>query len=261
MRIAAPEPQSRVDPTAVAGAIQFGTGIELDRIAHRFGDRWVLRGCSLSVPRGTAVALLGGNGAGKTTLLKIVATLLRATRGDATVFGLDLRREADGVRRHLGMLGHSPALYEDLTAAENIRFACRMLGLVGDPATIAGALERVGLSEHAHSRVRGFSAGMRRRVALGRILVHPPKVLLMDEPYASFDEEGIRLTNDLVRDVLREGGCVLCATHDLPRSREVVTSAVRIADGLLYPVELEPIQPNMGPRGDGKLGSTRGTGS
>ena len=148
------------------------------------------------------------------------------------------------------MLGHSPALYDDLTAAENLRFACRMRGLEVTRETLDGVLEEVGLSRHAGTRVRGFSSGMRRRVALGRILLHPPRLLLMDEPYASFDEDGIRLTHDLVRRVTAGGGTVIAATHDLPRSLEVTTAAIRIVEGQLLPV------PDWG--GPDDLGVTRG---
>jgi heme exporter protein A len=217
---------ARIEPLAV----------ELTGIAHRFGPRWVLRGCSLEVPVGSAVALLGSNGAGKTTLLKIIATLLRPKRGGGAVLGADLLTEPDAVRQRVGVLGHSPALYDDLTAAENLAFASRMRGLRAEPETITRVLRDVGLGAHAEARVRGFSSGMRRRVALGRILLHRPQLLLMDEPYASFDEEGIQLTHDLVRRVVGSGGAVVAATHDLPRSLEVMTSAVRIVDGLIRPV-------------------------
>jgi heme ABC exporter ATP-binding subunit CcmA len=212
--------------------------VRLEGVAHRFGERWVLRGCTLTALPGEAIALLGSNGAGKTTLLKIVSTLLRPSRGTASVYGHDVVVDADSVRGSIGFLGHSPALYDDLTAAEHLRFASRMRGERPDAAAIARVLERVGLLHHADTRVRAFSSGMRRRVALGRIVLHPPRLLLLDEPYASFDEEGIELTNELVREVAGAGGTVLAATHDLPRAAAVTTAAYRIHDGLLEEIEL-----------------------
>ena len=217
------------EPTAGAAP----AALRLDGIAHRFGPRWVLRGCSLRVELGEAVALIGGNGAGKTTLLRIAATLLRPSRGSGRVLGCELRGEAARIRGEVGLLGYSPALYEDLTAAENLRFACRMRGGHADAAAIARVLDEVGLQAHAGARVRGFSSGMRRRVALARILLHEPKLLLLDEPYAAFDAEGIELVNTLMRRITSRGGAVLVATHDLPRASRVIDRLVQMERGLL----------------------------
>jgi heme ABC exporter ATP-binding subunit CcmA/heme exporter protein CcmB len=214
--------------------------LQLERVAQRFGKSWVLRGCSLAVAPGEAVALLGSNGAGKTTLLRIAATLLSPTRGGGRVLGRDLRREAAAVREEVGLLGSSAALYEDLTAAENLRFACRMRGAPADEARIAHVLEEVGLAGRADVRVREFSSGMRRRVGLARLLLHPPRLLLLDEPYASFDADGIERVNALVARVKEAGGAVLIATHDLPRAVPVVERVLRLEDGVLLDVPHEP---------------------
>lgn len=208
--------------------------LDVHGIARRFGPNWVLRGCSLAIAPGEAVALLGSNGAGKTTLLRIVATLLAPTRGEVRVFGRDVRREADEVRGAVGMLGTSPALYEDLTAVENLAFACRMRGERADAAEIARALDAAGLDPaKVNGRVREFSSGMRRRVALARLLLAPPRLLLLDEPYASFDTDGIERVNALVLRVKAAGGAALVATHDLARARPVVERVIRLSDGLL----------------------------
>jgi heme exporter protein A len=212
--------------------------LELSGIAHRFAGRWVLRGCSLSLARGEALALLGGNGAGKTTLLRIIATLLRPTRGSARVLGLDLASDGGAVRERIGMMGFAPALYEDLSATENLLFTCRMRGVRPDAGRIARVLDEVGLAGHADTRVRGFSSGMRRRVAVARLLLHTPELLLLDEPYAALDDDGAGLVNDIIRQVIGRGGAVIAATHDLPRAAEVMDRVVRIEAGLLR--ELEP---------------------
>lgn len=205
--------------------------LEADNVAHNFGGRWILRGASLTVHPGEAVALLGRNGSGKTTLLRIAATLLRPSRGAVRVYGHDVVKAADAVRGCVGVLGHAPALYEDLTAGENLSFAFRMYGERPDPSRIQALLEGVGLGAETHSRVRGFSAGMRRRLSLARVLIRPPRLLLLDEPYASFDPEGIAFVNTLVEDTKARGDAVLLVTHDPERASVVADRMVRLVEG------------------------------
>jgi heme exporter protein A len=207
--------------------------LELTGIAHRFANSWILRGCTLTLAPGEALALIGRNGAGKTTLLRIVATLLRPSRGEGRIFGHELLREPNAVREQVGMMGVAPALYEDLTAEENLRFACRMRGQPADRARILRVLEEVALGAHAGARVRSFSSGMRKRVSLARVLLSPPRLLLLDEPYASIDEEGTGLVNSLVERVKDAGGAVLLTTHDLPRASGAVERVARIERGVL----------------------------
>jgi heme exporter protein A len=217
-----------------------GEALVLEGIAHRFAGRWVLRGCDLAVAGGEAVALVGSNGSGKTTLLRIAATLLRPSRGGGRVLGADLRTDAQAVRRVTGMVSFRAGVYEDLTAAENLVFATRMHGRRPDPDAIARALAEVGLARHAGARVRGFSDGMRRRVALARVLLRPPRVLLLDEPYAALDASGVDLVNRVIHGVVADGGAVLAATHDVERARGVMRRVVRLADGVLHELPSPP---------------------
>ncbi len=209
-------------------------GIVVEGAAKRFGRRWALRGASFRAQPGTAVALMGHNGSGKTTLLRIVATTLRPTRGGGTVFGLDLLKEADAVREHVGALYHAPGVYSDLTARENLEFARRMWGgtsVVG----VDAALERVGLTFAADELARGFSSGMTRRLSLARLVMRPPRLLLLDEPYASFDADGIELVNVMVRETADRGGIALVATHDPVRSAAVVDEVITLQQGRVVP--------------------------
>ena len=205
--------------------------VRLDRVARRFGRRWALRGVSLDVAPGEVVALVGHNGSGKTTLLRIVSTALRPTLGSGSVLGHDLARAADAVRSSVGVLGHAPGLYQDLTADENLRFATRMLGRAADAAAIARALAAVGLSAEAGTRVRGFSAGMMRRLGLARLLLQPPMLLLLDEPFASFDADGIERINAFIADRRTSGGAVLVATHDPGKAEHLIDRVVRLEGG------------------------------
>jgi heme exporter protein A len=217
-------------------------GLELRGLAQRFGRRWVLRGLDARVERGEVIALTGRNGSGKTTLLRICGTLLRPTRGTGSVFGLDFVQQAGAIRHKVGMLAHDAGLYATLTAEENLEFAQRMSGRSVDHRAIEGVLEKVGLGGHERERVGGFSAGMRRRLALARLLLRPPSLLLLDEPYASFDVDGIELVNAFTQAVARAGGIALIATHDLPRARFVLTRRLHIENGRFAepgPVEAE----------------------
>ena len=205
--------------------------VDLQNIARRFARRWVLRGASMQVRPGEVVAMLGKNGSGKTTLLRVIATSLRPTRGTGTVFGNELVTDADSVRECVGVLGHHSGLYDDLTASENLKFATQMSGMRVPREQILQALNEVGLGDEAGERVRGFSAGMRRRLALARLLLRPPRLLLLDEPYAAFDQHGIDFVNDFVRKTTARGGAAIIVTHDPVRVRDVAVRAVRITDG------------------------------
>lgn len=187
----------------------------------------------MSVAPGEVIALLGRNGSGKTTLLRVISTALRPTRGTGKVFGYDLLQEADRIREIVGVLGHAPGLYGDLTAEENLRFAMRMSGHAPDPVMIGEALEAVGLADEADERVRGFSAGMQRRLSLARLMIRRPRLALLDEPYASFDTDGIERVNAFLADLKAAGHAVIVATHDLPKASVVADRVVEIRAGQL----------------------------
>jgi heme ABC exporter ATP-binding subunit CcmA len=205
--------------------------VELTGIARRFGSRWVLKGADLVLERGEAVAIAGKNGSGKTTLLRIIATLLRATRGSGSVLGHDIAQKPDAVRSRIGLLGHTNAVYPDLTAAENLGFTLRMLGRTVNPPSIAAALETVGLGAQANARTRGFSAGMQRRLAIARLRMIDAEVLLLDEPYSSLDPEGTELVTRLIADTRQRGGAAILVTHDTPRAQRVADRIVALDDG------------------------------
>jgi heme exporter protein A len=218
------------------GTVEAGPpALEIRAVARRFGYRWALRGVSLKLEAGEALILLGANGSGKTTLLRVVATALRPTRGEGWVYGHSLTLEPDRVRGEIGYFGYSPGLYDDLTALENLAFSCRMNGLRVDRQELTGVLQRVGLEREEHERARFFSAGMRRRLALARLLLRPARLWLLDEPYSSFDAEGIALINQILAEAKQNGTAVLLATHDEERvapvaDRSLVLEAGRVVE-------------------------------
>lgn len=184
--------------------------IEARGLTKRFGAATVLEGVTFDIAPGTKTALVGPNGAGKSTLLSLLSTLVAPTEGTATVAGCDLRREAAGVRRHIGVLSHSPMLYEELTPLENLQFFARLYD-VQSLGRIEELLRVLGLWRRRDEPTSVLSRGYHQRLAIGRALVHSPDVLLLDEPETGLDVEGMELLDALM---LREPGLtVLAATH------------------------------------------------
>jgi heme ABC exporter ATP-binding subunit CcmA len=163
-----------------------------------YGSNSVIDGVSFELGAGQCLALLGPNGAGKTTLLRILATLLRPTTGALAIGGTDALREPERARALIGMVAHGSYVYEDLTARENLRFWETMRG--GDPATprLDAALAQVELDGVADERVRTFSAGMKRRLGLARVLLGQARLLLLDEPFTGLDRRGRKWVNEFL---------------------------------------------------------------
>ena len=205
--------------------------IEVVGLVRLFGATRVLDGVSLTVASGEAVALLGPNGSGKSTLLKIVATLLRPTRGTAKVAGHDCVRQAEAVRGVLGLIAHGAHVYDDLTALENLRFWATLSGVPADHERLAAALGDVALERHAGARVRTFSVGMKRRLALARLGLGRPRVLLLDEPFAGLDQRGRKWLEGRLEAFKAGGGAVLMATHSFGRELEIADRLAILAGG------------------------------
>ena len=222
-------------------------------LARLFAGSPALAGVSLRIEAGRAVALLGPNGAGKTTLLRVLATAIRPSYGRAAVDGYDLGRDAAIVRERIAYLSHATGLYEDLTARENLRFAASMLGTDDAAARVERALADVGLRERAGDRVRDYSAGMRKRLALGRILLGRASLVLLDEPYAALDAEGMALVDQLLAAWREVGVTVLVASHTTERMAPMLDGSVVLDRGLVAEVSgigvgsTPPSLPTMSP--------------
>jgi heme ABC exporter ATP-binding subunit CcmA len=211
-------------PKAMAPVVLFRAAVAL---AGRFP---ALAGVDLSLDQGEVVVVVGPNGAGKTSLLRACAGLLPVTSGEASVLGVDLTTDHTAVRRYVGLLGHAAPLYDELTAAENVRFAVRALGL---PAKDADqALERLGLNGRLRSTpaVR-LSAGQRRRVALAALLARSPALWLLDEPHAGLDAGSRALLGDLINEAVSSGASVLLSSHEPQLSVPLADRVVSMGGG------------------------------
>jgi heme exporter protein A len=207
-------------------------------LARLFGRSAALAGVSLTIEMGRTVALLGPNGAGKTTLLRILATAIRPSYGTLSIDGIDALREPELVRGRAVYLAHATAHYDDLTAEENLRFAATMFGWgerEGRPV-VREALATVDLEAVAGQRVRTFSAGMRKRLALARILVARPSLLLLDEPHAALDGDGMALVDRLIGLWKEAEVTVLVASHQAERVASMADATVRLEAGLVAEV-------------------------
>jgi len=193
--------------------------IAVQGLTKVFGINPVLRGLDLSVAHGEFVTLLGPNGSGKSTLLRILGALSRPTSGSVRIGGWELPKEADFVRRQLGVVSHLPLLYDTLTAEENLYFFARLYDMPSEQRAerIRTVLERVGLWRRARDVVRTYSRGMLQRLAIARAILPDPAVLLLDEPYTGLDQDAAALLDDLLREVAVSGRTVLMTTHDLRR--------------------------------------------
>lgn len=194
----------------------------------------VLAGVDLDVARGEVVLLQGANGAGKTSLLRACAGLLRVVSGTALVLGADVVADPRAVRRHTGLYGHSTALYDDLSVADNVRFAVRAAR--APAAGVDAALDTVGLTGRLRrAPVSSLSAGQRRRTALAVLVARDPGLWLLDEPHAGLDAEHRDLLDRLVRAAAARGATVVIASHEQDRAHLLADRVVTVAGGMVLP--------------------------
>jgi len=205
--------------------------LALHDVSKRYGRRWALARLSYTLPAGRSLLLTGHNGSGKTTLLRLVATALSPTHGRVEVRGNDCVAQRDTVRREVALLSHASFLYEDLTAHQNLVVLARLLGMDA-PADVAGELlVKVGLTKRSDSPVRQFSAGMRKRLAIARLLMKSPAVALLDEPFGELDPSGIQAMEKIIRELKDAGVTVILATHLIEQGLSLCEERLHLQDG------------------------------
>jgi len=188
-------------------------------IEKRYGRKRVLTGVDVAVPVGGFALVTGPNGSGKTTLLRMLAGLAAPSRGDLVV-GAD--------RSQVGYLAHEPLVYRELTALENLDLFGRLYRVPERRERIGMLLERFGLWNARSERVSAYSRGMTQRLALCRVLLHEPDLLVLDEPYSALDEDGAALL-DRELDALAGARTLVVATHDPERLARLATQRVALA--------------------------------
>ncbi|HET7514072.1 MAG TPA: ABC transporter ATP-binding protein [Gaiella sp.] len=189
------------------------------RLEKRYGLRPVLRDVTFELARGGALLVTGPNGAGKSTLLRLIAGLAAPSRGS-----LDVRVE----RRRIGFLGHEPLVYRELTALENLDLYGRLYRVPERRERLGMLLERFGLWEARHQRISSYSRGMTQRLALCRALLHEPDLVVLDEPHASLDDEGLALLDAELGTLSAAGATLVVATHDPARVAAIATDRIAL---------------------------------
>jgi len=202
--------------------------LHVDDLSRRYGRRWALIHITLEVGAGRGCMLVGPNGSGKSTLIKCLATALSPHRGAIRLGGRDLWAERSKLRRDIAYLGHQAHVYDDLSAAENLAVWASLGGYEPD---IPALLQRVGLDPERRDPVRTFSAGMRRRIALARMLLKKPRLVLLDEPFTALDPPGRELMISVAQQLKDDGAALVMATHLPAVATRVCEQALALESG------------------------------
>jgi ABC-2 type transport system ATP-binding protein len=210
--------------------------IEIEGLGHRYDGPEVLHDLDLTIEEGDVFGFLGHNGAGKTTTIHVLTTLIAPTSGAARVCGFDVVDERLDVQRNIGYLPENVRLYENLTAAENLRFFAKLSGVEDIHGAIDEALGFVESRDLADLRVGTFSKGMRQRIGIAQAILHKPRVLFLDEPTSGLDPMGVRQLRDTILRLNAELGItIFMNTHLLSEVSRVCTTIGVLAEGeLIY---------------------------
>ena len=202
-------------------------------LSKQFDDFWAVDGVNLNVPPGTVLVLLGPNGAGKTTTVRMLTSILTPTRGQASVNGFDVVKEAHHVRKSVGVLTEHHGLYGRMTAVEYLDFFGQLYNL--DPLRLRDRINRLlddyGLGDAREKRLGEYSKGMRQKLALTRALLHDPPVLLLDEPTSAMDPESARMVRNAIHQMRSSERAIVLCTHNLVEAEELADQIAIIRHG------------------------------
>ena len=206
------------------------SAVRASSLCKNFGRRVAVAGVDFALGAGDCLALFGPNGAGKTTLLRLIAGLLKPTRGTVLVRGVDVRRDASA-RAGVGLISHHSMLYAPLSGLENVEFTARLYG-IGEPRAAArAALEAMLVLDRADVPVRLLSRGLQQRVSIARAMVHAPSVVLLDEPYSGLDDAGAQALTGMLRSLRDAGATLILVTHNVVEGLALATHAAVLSGG------------------------------
>lgn len=206
-------------------------GIEIKGLSRSFSYLTALNNLHLNVNKGEFLTLQGPNGAGKTTLLKILATLMKPTSGEVKIFGFDLVKDSNEIRKKISFLSHEKFLYDNLTAFENIKFFSTLYGIKNNESSSIELLKKVGIIDKKDELTRNLSSGMKQRLSIARAFVNDPEIILFDEPFTGLDYNGIEILRSMLFDLKSRGKTVVMATHNRSVGLEVANRLVLLDRG------------------------------
>jgi ABC-2 type transport system ATP-binding protein len=205
-------------------------------LSRDFGTRTAVDNLTLEVEKGEVLGFLGPNGAGKTTTIRMLAGMIAATRGYATVAGFRTDKDPERIHECIGLLTEAPGFYNRLSAERNLKFYIGFYSGVNGPAVIEKYLEKTGLRERRNDKVGTFSKGMKQRLALTRAMLHEPEVLFLDEPTAGLDPEAAAEVRELIRGLSREGRTIFLSTHNLNEA-EILCNRIAVIHTRLIAID------------------------
>lgn len=206
--------------------------VQTRNIVKCFGSHEVIKGCSMSVERGTIYGFLGVNGAGKTTIFKLLTGLLTPENGSIEILGTDMLKNRDTMLSKIGTLIESPTFYEHLSARKNLELHLAYMGVYG--FGIDKALQMVGISDAGEKAVSKFSLGMRQRLGIARAFIHQPEVLILDEPINELDPMGIKEMRELFVNLVKDSNMtILLSSHILSEIEHIADRIGVISDGMI----------------------------
>lgn len=215
-----------------------------NKLTKSFSGKEVIKGCQISVKRGTIYGFLGKNGAGKTTMFKLLLGLQKPSSGTASILGMDVTKDIEKILKCTGSLIETPVFYDHLSATENLQIHLAYMGVENEQ--VESVLERVGLPDTGTQPVSEFSLGMRQRLAIARAIIHKPEVLILDEPVNGLDPVGIKEMRNLFRQLAdQQGMTILMSSHLLSEIQQIADRVGVIADGrIVLEEEAEIIRKN-----------------
>lgn len=205
--------------------------LELNDVSRRYGRHWALVHLSFTLRRGSSLLLTGHNGSGKTTLLRLLGTAMSPSAGKLTILGLDAVAQREEVRRKVALLSHANFLYEDLSGFQNLLLMARLLGVPEAKDTVEALVRKVGLNPKDSQPVRQYSAGMRKRIAIGKLLLKVPEVALLDEPFGELDPAGIAAMEGFIQELKQKGSTVVLATHVIEQGKALCREHLHLERG------------------------------
>lgn len=203
--------------------------IQVNNLTKCFGEKEVLRDCSMTLSRGTIYGLLGMNGAGKTTLFKLLTGLLCPDYGSIEILGSDMQKERDKMLARIGSLIEAPVFYEHLSARKNLELHLSYMDTAGMGAE--KALQMVGLTGIGEKAVSAFSLGMRQRLGIARAIVHEPELLVLDEPINGLDPVGIKQMRELFVNLVKEKKTTILFSSHILSETEHIADTVGVLSG------------------------------